>query len=468
METTLNLIKGDRVSSNTDYRDQLPVNMVAIMKPILGAVGYMLQIPGLTQYGTGVGIDRGGLWNERQQDHYRVSGGSFVSVTTGGAVTDLGAISGTGTASLPYSFNTQGIIADGRFWLYSPSSGFNEVTDPDLGDPIDGVWINGVYFMTDGEFLFHTDITDESSIDPLKFATSEFSPDPTLGIGKTQDNKAIAFNRYSVEFFVDRANPNFAYSRVETRAVKVGIVGTHAKAEMSDTWYLLGGRKEEAVSVHRLSVGSAKKVASREVDKVIGTYTETQLATAVVEARGEDGYNFLIVHLPNHVLQYNETVAKAAGIDQAWTIMKTDVNGDSPWRAKHGLFEPRKGVWVYGDKLGDKLGILDEGVSTHYGELVEWILNTPFTNLEGMSIDELDIETIPGHSVDDDATVAISLTYDGVTHGKEWFESYGEPGKYGTRFIIRRLGDVPSWFGARFRGASRSRMAFSRAKMLYG
>lgn len=468
METTLNLIKGDKVGTETDYRDQLPVNMVAVMKPIFGAAGYMIQIPGLTQYGTGIGIDRGGLWNERQKDHYRVSGGSLISVDATGLSTVLGAISGSSTASFPYSFNTQGIITDGKFWLYSPSGGFNEVTDPDLGDPIDGVWINGVYFMTDGEFLFHTDITDESSIDPLKFATAEFSPDPTLGIGKTQDNKAIAFGRYSTEYFVDRANVNFAYSRVETRAVKIGIVGTHAKAEMSDTWYLLGGRKEEAVSVHRLSVGSAQKVASREVDKIIGTYTEDQLSTAVVESREEDGYHYLIVHLPNHVLQYNETVGKAAGIDQAWTIMKTDVDGDLPWRAKHGLFEPRKGVWVYGDKLDAEIGMLDETVSTHYDEIVEWVLNTPFIYLESMSIDEIDIETLPGHSVTDDATVAISLTYDGVTHGKEWFELYGEPGKYGQRFIIRRLGDVENWFSLKFRGASKSRMAFSRAKMLYG
>ncbi|MEE8598095.1 MAG: packaged DNA stabilization protein, partial [Dehalococcoidales bacterium] len=385
-----------------------------------------------------------------------------------GTVATLGAISGTDTVSLPYSFNTQAIIADGRMWLYDTTAGFNEITDADLGDPIDGVWVDGYYFLTDGEFIYHTDITDESSIDPLKFATAEFMPDKSLGLGKTQDNKVLVFGRYTCEYFVNDASEQFSFARVASRAVKIGIVGTHAKAEMGDKWYLLGSRKEESISVHVLGVGAAQKVATREVDKIIGLYTENQLQGAVVEPRTEDGYSFLIVHLPNHVLQFNETLAKKSGIEQAWTILKTDVTGDLPWRAKHGLFEPRKGQWVYGDKRDSKIGILDNTVATHYGDISEWILDTPFTNLESMSINSLELETLPGHTTTLDATVFVSMIYNGVTFGSEFIELYGEPSEYGERFILRRLGDVTDWFSFRFRGASRSRMAFSKATFDYG
>jgi hypothetical protein len=57
-ESKLTLIKGDKVDSNTDYRDALPVNMYAVEKNILGASGYMLDYHGLTQVATGSGIDR--------------------------------------------------------------------------------------------------------------------------------------------------------------------------------------------------------------------------------------------------------------------------------------------------------------------------------------------------------------------------------------------------------------------------
>lgn len=43
MQSPLNLIKGDKVGSETDYRDALPVNMVAIPRDIFGVKGYMIQ-----------------------------------------------------------------------------------------------------------------------------------------------------------------------------------------------------------------------------------------------------------------------------------------------------------------------------------------------------------------------------------------------------------------------------------------
>jgi len=201
------LIKGDKVSSIVDYRDALPVNMYAVQKDILGAQGYMLSYPGLSSFGTGLGIDRGANYNERSVDHFRVSGTKLISVSSAGIVTELGTIPGASQCRLQnfYSFNTQGIIADGKMFLYDAVGGFREVVDGDLGDPIDGVWVDGYYFLTDGEYIYHTDIIDEESISPLKFATAEFMPDASLGVAKTKDNKVMVFGRYTIEYFVNDA-----------------------------------------------------------------------------------------------------------------------------------------------------------------------------------------------------------------------------------------------------------------------
>lgn len=467
-ETMINLLKGDKAGIETDYRDYLPVNMSAVVRPLFGAQGYMLQQPGLTQYGTGSGIDRGGIWNERQMTLFRLSGDKLISVDSAGNKAELGTISNNDTASFGYSFNTQAVIANGKMFLYSPADGFVEVTDADLGNPIDVVWIDGYYFLTDGEFIYHTDLTDETAIDPLKFSTSAYSPDPTLAVAKTPDNKVMVFNRYSIEYFINAATENFAFQRVPTRSIRAGIVGTHAHAEMLDRHYILGGRKDEDVAVHAVGVGLVVKVSSREVDKLIGAYSESQLSTVVVEARTEDDYAFIIVHLPDETLLFNQKVAESAGIDSAWTILKTDVQGSEPWRAIHGVFDVRKGQWVYGDKQDSTLGILDDTVGTHYGEIAEWIIYTPFMDLESSSIDELDIEIIPGFTTTQDATVGVSLTYDGVTHGKERFIDYGKPSDYNNRFTLRRLGYVRNWVAIKLRGATRSRVAFSRAKIAYG
>jgi len=424
--------------------------------------------PGLTEYGLGVGIDRGALWNERLQEHFRVSGGQLVKVSSSGVSTQLGAVSGLKTASLPYSFNTQAIITDGRMWLYDKTNGLVEIVDIDLGNPIDGVFIDGYYFLTDGEFIYHTNLANESAIDPLKFATNEFSHDPTLGVEKTVDGKAMVFDRYSINYFINRAKENFAFTRASGRTIKAGIVGTHCKAEMSGAWYIMGGRKEEAVSINVLGVGSYQKVASREVDKIIGAYNEAELTDSILEARVEDGVSYLIVHLPNETLLFNETIAKSAGFESAWTILKSDVLGNKTWRGIHGLFEPRLGKWVYGDKRSSKLAILDETSALHFDEISEWILYSPLIHLDGASIDKLEIETVPGFTTESDATVFVSLTYDGHVYGTEISVDYGLPGEYDKRFIAYMLGHVPDIVGFKFRGATRSRMALGRAVLDYG
>ena len=467
-ELAINLLKGDKVGSETDYRDFLPVNMSGVVRPMFGSFGHMLQQPGLTQYSTGEGVDRGGNYNERFTDHYRVSGTSLISVDTNGTTTVLGGIGGSDTVSMPYSFRTQGIVANKRFYLFDPANGFREVTDPDLGDPIDCVWVDEVYFFTDGEFIYHTDVLDESAIDPLKFSTSAYSPDPTLGVALTTDNKVMVFNRYSTEYFINTASANFSFTRVPTRAVKAGIVGTHCKAEILGQWFIMGGRKEEDVGIHVITVGNSTKVSSREVDKLIGKYTDSQLSLSVLEARVEEDYQYLIVHLPDETLLYNAKVAQVAGNEQAWSILKTDVLGDLQWRGKFGVFESRKGEWVYGDKRDSKIGILDNEVGTHYGNISEWLLSTPFIYIDSQSIDDVEIEIIPGHTVTEDATVFLSLTFDGFIHTPEVTMEYGGPSDFRNRFIKRRLGYVRDWFAFKFRGATRSRMAFSRGFIRYG
>lgn len=467
MRQQINLIKGDKVSPETDYRDALPKNMYGVIRPMFGAAGYMIQHEGLREYGTGVGYDRGGVWNERLNNHFRVSAGQFLVVKEDGSNQRYGLIPNDEQVAMPYSFNTQAVIAGGNFYLFDFENGFRRVTDPDVGTPIDGTWVDGYYFLTDGEFLYHTDITDEESISPIKFATSEFSPDPTLGVGKTSDNKVIAFNRYTTEYFSNVATENFAFQRIQSRAVKIGIVATHAKCELNDKWYLLGGRKEGALGVHVLGVGSSKQVSSRSIDKLIGKYDEAELANVRMESRSQDGVSLVYIHLPNETLLFNETLASQAGVDQAWSIV---TGGDSikPWRGINGLYEPRLGEWVYGDKEDLRIGVLDEKVVTQYGELAEWELYTPFMYLDKASIDQLEIETIPGFTAFNDATVFMSMTYDGVTYGKEWTLNYGAPYEYRTQFIIRRLGYIDNWVGIKLRGITKSRMAFSRGMIDYG
>lgn len=467
-EIKLPMIKGDR-KSDYDYRSNLPINLTAVIRNIRGDQGYLLSHDGLTEFASTSGVARGGVFNERFEKHYRVSGDSFEVVNTDGATTVIGLTAGDGICSLANSFNTQAILTDGKLYLWDNAS-LVQVTDPDLGFPIDITHFRGIYVMTDGQFLFHTDINNEFSISPLKYSSSEFSSDKILAVEKIEQNKIVAFNRYSTEYFYFNANAPSGTSVLQVidgASNNVGIMGTHCQTVLGGMFFILGGRKEESPSIHILSSGKEESVATREVDQILSKYTESELSRAYLESRTVDKDEFLIVHLKNETLIYNHAVAKAMGIDAAWTYVKTGVDTDNPWRAKFGVFDPRVSKWIYGDILENKLGYLDNKSAAQYDEQVESICYTPIVSaLETFSIDQFEIDTIPGYATSD-FTSAFSLSYDGVTYGTEHWNLISCSRGYNKRYIARRLGYIPDDFNMKFRFVSSDKMAFSGLTVIY-
>lgn len=468
MELPLPISIGDRHSDETDYRDNLLVNYTMVSRDIKGDQGYIISHEGLTQFGEGFGIDRGSIFNDRQNNHIRISGERLITVDSSGVSTQIGLISGSEHAILPYSFQTQGILSDNRFWLYDGTS-LTEVVDPDLGSPIDCVWINGIYFFTDGETLFHTRADDESAIDPLTFATSEFSPDRTYALMVNKQNQVVVFNRYSTEWFRDGGDngdtTNFRFRRVNGKSVKIGVVATNCKAEMDGQIFVLGGRKEESPSVHLLNSADELTIATREIDKVIAQYTESQLQSVVMEVRVQDRDKFLIIRLPNETLLYNHAIFKQFGSKYAWTIVKTGL-GDAPWRARNGVFDPRVSKWIYGDSEDSRLGFLDSTTNMQYDVQQENICYTPIVKLETFSINQIEMETVTGYH-SGQINVFASTSRDGVTYNQEYLIVENKPLQYGLRFISRSLGYIRDEFNFKFRVVSEGRTNFTQLMIDY-
>ena len=461
------LIKGDSVDSNVDYRDALPVNMYGVNKELLGAKGYLLNWYGLTLFSEGQGIDRGGIWVSRDgfEGHYRVSGNSLIKVDQNGNTTALGDIPGSEQVSMDYSFNNLSIVADGRLYYYNPTDGFREIIDPQVGSPIDIVWVDGYFFLTDGESIFHSNIANEEEYEPLDFANAEFSPDPSKGLGKNEQNEVLVFGAFSVEYFVNVGAENFAFQRIQRKAQKIGILGTHCKQEMNGKWYTLSRRKESSPSFHIISLGSEQSISTRETDQILSEYSDDDLSITTVDTIVRENSKFVLFHLPNHCLVFNESVAETLGLSNAWFILKTDVLGDATYRAKNFVRDDRNGKWLAGDKRNSNIGELDKSICTHYGDIVEWLLYTPFVKIETLSIDKMEVEHIPGISPDNDATVFFSITTNGRTYTKEYTKEYGLQWDYRNRFYCHRLGYIRDWFAFKFRGVSRSRMAFANLQI---
>lgn len=457
-------IKGDKVDNNTDFRDALPVNYYAVLRDIYGEQGYMINYYGLTDFATGQGVSRGSIWVERAglEGQYRVSGTSLIKIENDQSVTVLGIISGTDQASMTYSLNNLAIVADKKLYYYNPTDGFRQIIDSAVGSPIDIVWADFRFVLTDGEYLFQSSLLDESEYEPLDFSGSDFQPDKILGVGLNDDNELISFGALTTEYFQNIGQDNFSYTRIQLKAVKSGIAGTHCKAEFKNKWFSLTRRASTQFQFSIIQSGSSESITSREIEKVLTNYTYEELSKTKIEVFTKDAVTWMIAHLPSETLAYNYTLSKVVGIDLAWSILKTDVYADKTYRGKDMTYDPRFSKWLIGDKLGGKIGFLDDSVCTHYNEIVEGLLFTPIIPMETLSINEIKFKTIPGISPDNDATVFVSRTDDMRVHSKEHIEQYGVRFDYNKNFISRNHGYVRDETAFKIRTASRSRMAFCR------
>lgn len=456
------LLKGDKVDGNVDYRDALPVNYYAVQRQIFESKGYLLNWYGLTDFGTGQGISRGAIWVEaiKFSGHYRVSGTSLIRIEDDESITVLGTVTGTDQARLAYSLSNLAIVADGLLYYYNPTDGFRRITDADVGSPIDITWADFRFVLTDGSFLFQSDITNEEAYEPLDFGAADFQPDRITGVGLDEDNQLIAFNINTTEWFFNTTSDNFSYTRINQKAIKAGVIGASCKSEYKDKWYCLTRRVNTQPQFSIIQSGTSESITTREIEKVLNKYTEDELATTVIEVFTKDAITWMIAHLPGETLAFNDTIAQSLGANYAWTILKTGVLIDIDYRAKDAVFDPRFKKWIVGDKQDSRIGFLDDSECTQYGAIAEGLLFSPVLGLEGLSIDFIEIETIAGISPDNDATVFISNTYDLRFYGKEWTGEYGLNFDYNKRFYARRLGYVRQNIAFRFRTASRSRMSF--------
>ena len=478
-ELKLPMTKGDRLDGGVDYRDALPVNAMSIVKPIFASEGYVVSHQGLEYYSNSIGRDRGAVFNDRLIGHFRVSGNTLVlvidSLPGDQKMQILGSVSGEDNqrwshAVMPYSFQSQLVVTDQKAWRYTPSTGLDPYLDPNLGEPIDAIWIDGYYFFTDGSYLYHTDINDETTIDPTNYATSEFSPDVSLGLVKTQDNQVMVLNRYTTEYFYDTgASPGFAFQRIPAKAVMSGIVGVHLKVEMGGAVFCLGGGKDESPTMVMITPGQAMNFSTREIDKIIAEYTEKELADdGVMESRIEEGNELIYVRLTNHTLLFNLTASKKFGKERAWTIIRSGLD-NAPWNGVNGVYDALTNQWVYGDRTGaSRLGYLNINNAMQYGEQQEFILHTPVVQLENASINEMEIQTIPGYTPEDSVTVFFSMTYDGHSWGHEWTAEYGGKDQYDQRFILYRMGYIRNYFAMKLRAVTPARVAFCQMVIEYG
>lgn len=453
------ILNGIFTDEAPDFRTSYPRNMVPVPKAQGVSQGYLRPGDGILSFGTGPGVDRGGInWNGAM---HRVMGTKLVSVAANGTVTTLADVGGGGQVSMDYSFDRLAIVSGPGLFFYWNGTTLAQVTDPDLGQVIDVRWVAGYFMLTDGNSIIVTDLNDPMSINPLKYGSAESDPDPIMAVDKLR-NEAYAFGRYTLETFENIGGDFFPFQVIEGAQIPRGVIGTHAYCLFMNTFSFLGSGRNEAPAVWIMVPGDTQKLSTREIEQILLGYSEAQLSTVVVEARVDKAHQHLMIHLPDQCLVY-DAAASAVVQEPVWFTLDSGLATLTTYRARNLVW--CYDTWLTGDPTGTGIGEMINTSSQHYGATIGWDFGTQILYAEGNDaiVHELELVALPGRvPLGADPVVWTSYSYDGETWSQERPRSCGKQGERTKRLVWRTQGQLRNVRIQRFRGTSDAHLSFAR------
>jgi hypothetical protein len=314
---------------------------------------------------------------------------------------------------------------------------------------------------TDGEFLVVTELADHTQVNPLKYGSSEIDPDPVNALVKHR-NEIYAVNRYTIEVFTNVGGNLFPFQRINGAEIQKGSLGTHCSIAYEGAVAFLGSGRKESPAVYLGANGQTQKISTREIDEILEQFTEKELALSVMETMNDKSHELLWLRIPDRTLVYDLTASRATG-ELVWYIMTSATVGFKPYRARDVVWCYDK--WQVGDTDTEKIGVLDDTDSYHFGLTARWEFGTKVIYNEGKGaiFHELELVSLAGRlSTENPAIVSTSYSVDGQLWSQPRGVEIGQRGDRLKRIVWRRQGRMKQMRIQRFTGDSNVYLAVSR------
>lgn len=451
------LVFGDGRSRRTlDYTQNFPVNMVPVMREIKQAAGYMRSWYGLEKVADVAGRSRGVIYNTFDNNVYRVMGDTLYRGDN-----RLNSITGDKRCSMAYSRTSIAVATAGAMQLYLydgtiktitnwPASSANP-TSYNWGQVQDVVRLRGRYIWSqaNSDTFWITDIEDESHPDREAAAyRAESMPDGLLALRAWHDY-VLCFGSSTIEFFTLTGQSSQVFASQPSYMLNEGIAGQWCVAQYADTFAYLTGPASGVNTVKLMASSGAgsQDIGNKQVKEILAQYSASDLAGAVLESFATSDGQFLIVHLPNETLIYDGVASQGLGI-QAWSVLKTGVASDIPYRAID--FCNEGSTVTCGDKLESWKGQISTTTSGQYGEDAEMILYTPIMNFALAVLTDLELDVSLG-AENPIKHIFVTASEDGMVYGTERLMRYDDRMRFNGRAHMLKVGRIRSNVTFRFR-----------------
>jgi len=302
----------------------------------------IMHAPGVRAYRSGHGVGRG----------LHVMGGSLYSIEGTGLYRD-GELIGNIPGSDPVSMTDNGatLLTSGGY--YTTGGAVSQITDlnfpgASVVDFIDGYFV----FLEPSSARFWVTELYSVTIDPLKFATAEGSPDALVDL-IVDTREVVLFGTNSLERYYNAGADNFPLERSPQGFSEIGCLGGVAKLDNSIFWVA------NDQTVRRLTGSTPQRVSTHAVEERIRGLSGRPRAFSYAL----EGHLVYVCSWDDATLCYDATTAtwfeRQSYDGERWRACATAIVGDT--------------VYVQ-DRDTGAVGILDADARTEWGAPVvtEW------------------------------------------------------------------------------------------------
>lgn len=422
---------------NGSFRTSYPTNLRHKIVESGLSQGQLVSTHGAREVVQGPGRDRGGInWDNV---HYRVLGGQLCRLEANGAIGVIGDVGSDGLAcQFSYGFDRLGIRSNDRLFYYDGAS-LTEVTDTDLGPVIDVTWIDGYFVTSDGTSIVVTELNDPTSVDPLKYGSAESDPDAVTGIDVLRE-ELVVFGNNSIQFMQNVGGNGFPFRNVRGAMIPTGCISARAKCRIVNTIAFVGNGREEPLGVYLIAQGGAVRISDEAIDALLAEGDPNAIAA---EARRFGDEEQLVIHTATRSAAIMLRASQQADTS-LWHYLDTD---GAPYRPRNAVLCYGK-HWV-GDGQSNAIGVLDEGISAHFGVEPGWAFDAGLLYNDGRAFVLREVE-ITGQFPQAEQAVFFSLTREGELWSRE--VSRIMDGRRSNRVLWRPNTRMQRIAGMRFRG----------------
>ncbi|MCK5609377.1 hypothetical protein KAR91_46320 [Candidatus Pacearchaeota archaeon] len=354
---------------------------------------------------------------------------------------ELGTIPGIARASMASNGTELIVITGGRGWIIDESSGtpFLEIVAAGFtanGVPQQVIFIDSYFLVTtDSKKFIRSDENDGLTWVATNVFTAESDPDDIVTLIKHK-NQAFIAGSETIEEFRNLAG---IFQR-SGFFIDKGVFAPFGMVKSSKSFMWIGGGEGETPAIWELSGNEAQKVSTTAIDSALDDLTTEEVSAAFTYKYGKKGAYIIGFTFPSFTFEYNE-------VTQIWNEREsqiTDARGAvSTTRFRVNSMTKAYNKIICGDAIDGRIGVLDDGTFTEYGdEIIRTLAIAPLSNQgDSFSIPKL-VATMEGGVGDavNDPQLRLSVSKDAKKFNNELSRGFGKVGEFLRQAIWRGLG----------------------------